>query len=175
LQKRRFRVFLCGVTSVASLSVPAAPRDSLRGPNVRRLEALDAVSSVLRAFVLLPVFGLRALRALVDRTSNRSSLNSIRDTRRASTLDSRVSSAQPVLPWTITRLHSTPFQSAALSTDRRRAAATNFLLRRYAPSAESPEAGFVVDINETRNPNQREPARDAGRHPRGRPARRAPS
>src|SRR3954462_3660486 len=111
---------------------------------------VDAVLAVLIALVLLPV---RGLMQQADRTSPRMLLDEL----------------QPDATWTITSDRETSFKRVAARRLRRvhRAwPATNLLQSRPAPSAESPGDQRASSINEKRDSDQREPARDAGRHPR---------
>src|SRR5262245_21428664 len=129
---------------------------------------VDAVFAVLRALVLIPV---RGLSEWADRTPLRKTLMSagtvwFRPARRC---------AQPESAWTITPDPRTPISRAAmrgpgpLPAPVRRA--FHLLLFRHAQPAESPGTWTVSDNDEKRDSDQREPARDAGRHHRGRPAR----
>src|SRR4051812_44417134 len=122
------------------------PGDSAWRSSATRVTPLEAVLSVLCALVQLPVQGL-FMRT--DRTLARTS-------------------GKPGA-WTISRLLSTPSSLAAPMGSP--GAAADHLSYRHAPSVESPDAGAVMDTDETRNTHQREPARNARGHSRGRPAR----
>ena len=138
--------------------------DSMRNVGESRAFTVDAVLAVFCALVLLPVHGLLLL---ADRTSLRMMLKPARATglERA-----RRSAVQPKPTWTITRMPRTFLSRVAVVVHRRRPA-QHPLDFRHSPPVESPGAGRVSDNDETRNSDQREPARNAGRYHRGRPAR----
>jgi len=125
---------------------------------------VDAVLAVLCALVLLPVYGLLVL---ADRTSLRMMLKPARAT---GSEPARRRAVQPKVTWTITRMSRTFLSRVAVDVSARRPA-QHHLEFRHSPPAESPGVGRVSDNDETRNTDQREPARNAGRHYRGRPAR----
>ncbi|HWJ13399.1 MAG TPA: hypothetical protein VNS10_06615 [Gemmatimonadaceae bacterium] len=130
-----------------------------------RPPTVDAVLAVVRAFVL---FLVRGLMAQADRTPLRSTL------RVASDLPLGEETAhrdQPEPVWTITPERRTTITRDVAGQKQRPRPTHNLLFFRHAVSAESPGAGWMADIDETRDSDQREPARDAGRHYRGRPAR----
>src|SRR6185437_4263930 len=138
--------------------------DSMRHSSDLRSDTVDAVFAAVVALVLLPVHGLARL---ADRTSLRILLA---DARRFDDAPARRRAHQPGPTWTITRGFRTLFSRAAAShSDVRHAPHT--LRSRHAPPAESPGRWSMAAIDETRTIDQREPARDAGRHYRGRPAR----
>jgi hypothetical protein len=136
----------------------------MRHSSALRFDTADAVFAAVVALVLLPVHGLVLL---ADRTSLRNLLVPARPLEAG---HARRRTHQPGQTWTITRELRTIFSRAAVRhSDARRAPHTlNF---RHTPPAESPGRWFVAAIDETRTIDQRESARDAGRHYRGRPAR----
>jgi len=130
-----------------------------------RPPTVDAVLAVVRAFVL---FLVRGLMAQADRTPLRSTLGVASDLPQGEETAHR---DQPEPVWTITPERRAAFTRDVVSRGKRRRPAHNLLFFRHATFVESPGAGWMADIDETRNSDQREPARDAGRHYRGRPAR----
>jgi hypothetical protein len=148
------------VITLAYSSATIPPRDSGREVGDWRASLAEAVLAMLRALVL---FTVRGLSQWADRTSFRNQLNAAG----AIALDG----AQPEPTWTITPNTGTPLsRDAAPGRDPARRATHHFSIRRPRPD-ESPGRLGMTGTDETRNPDQREPARNAGRHPRGRPAR----
>src|SRR3569833_2926344 len=136
-------------------SRPQPLGDSSELAGAQRRSMADAVLAMLIALVLLP---LRGLMQQADRTSPRMLLEPL----------------QPDATWTITADGATPFKRAAARLVRRvhrTWPAHNLLQSRSAPSTESPGKWSRSSINEKRDSDQREPARNASRNPRGRPAR----
>ena len=78
---------------------------------------------------------------------------------------------RPEWAWSITRRARTFLSRVAAVGFSPPRPANHPVHFRHPHPAESPGRARVPDPNETRNFDQREPARDAGRHHRGRPAR----
>src|SRR4051812_30645180 len=125
-----------------------------------RATPVNAVLAVLRAFVLAFV---RGSLGRADRTSLRVML----DTAEADRLVlARRSALQPEPTWTITRIARASMSRVAVD-DHLKRPASHPLHFRHAHPAESPGGGIVPVPDETRDLDQRESARNAGRHHRG--------
>ena len=152
------------VTTLAFSSAEIPRSDSRRDFGDLRVFLAVAVPAMFRALVLLTV---RGLSQWADRTSLRKKLMAL-----GAAPASRASDgAQPEPTWTITpATRTSPSRDAAIGPRPARRATHHFNFRHARPD-ESPGRWIVPDTDEKRNPDQREPARNAGRHPRGRPAR----
>src|SRR5262249_34211047 len=102
-----------------------------------------------------------------DRTSLRTTLNEPAARERPDLAHA----PQPEPMWTITRKARTPHPRDVASAIGATRHSPHNSKRHRAGSAESPEPGPAMGTDEKRDFDQRQPARDAGCHPRGRPAR----
>jgi hypothetical protein len=128
--------------------------------------AVETLFAALRALILFPVHG--ALTG-ADRTGIRPMLMGSASLGGFSRIPTRRGVNQPDFPWTISRIERIHSPFARLA-QRARWATDNLLHRRHG-NPESPGVTWAMAYDETRNPDQREPAGDPGRHHRGRPAR----
>jgi len=146
---------------------PAAPRDSrLRLSDLREI-VLAMLSRTLTALVPFTTHGPTRR---VDRTPGRSMLAFNALVARLAALGSQMS-RQPVPVWTITRECRTPKNRGAGQHSMSATADHHNYQNRSEPGAESPPGLSEAAYDETRNTYQRNAARDARRHPRGRSAR----
>lgn len=152
--------------STAALSYAhRMPSDSRHPAGAHGVGPMDWFRIVFRAFA--PRLVPRQAKRLADRTADR--LNAGVQ-RRPFRRRARSTSHQPVLPWSINPSSGTNPLLAARANSYRAMAAYH-PHRHHLAAVESPAGRAVMEPDEKRNTHQREPARNAGRHHRGRPAR----
>src|SRR6185503_5342088 len=160
------------VSSTLSFPAPAALRDSRLRLSDMCDVVLGSMSRALVALVLSMPRGLAGRSSAVDRTRSRSKLAfTVFVSRFVAWVNETL--RQPDAAWTITHGSWMPTHHVRRTGSARRASHDHNTSNRSEPRAESPRGPSRVAIDEKRNPDQRGPARDSGRDPRGRPARRA--